>query len=408
MTWRTTRTLLQPQKLEFNEFEILNPVVEGARIVGIGEGAHFVAEFSLARASLIRYFVERHDFNAIGLECGAIQASRLSEWLNSTAGAHELERFSDTLTFSLYGSVLIWVKSYLRESGRKLQLVGIDLPNTLNPRDDLAQLAEIIQVIDHLMKPHVDALTQLLTSIDGQSAVISSAKWGELETAQQEKAISGVTRLKLRLASLAPVLKNHVNSDFFRKASDRIESIEYTLETLRVMKAFFDGTSLEGDTSVRDSYMAGVVDGMVRANPDVRIILLAHNNHLQKTPVSFSGELTAVPMGQHLAEREEGDYRAIAFTHLGLTVPEMHFPSPDSPLGFSVVTTPADAIREDSMEQYVIDACGTEDSCLTLTDGPMEAKRMRSQSASVETNLSEAFDAIVCVPSAGKDSLVAL
>ncbi|HBH4286947.1 TPA: erythromycin esterase family protein, partial [Escherichia coli] len=222
MTWRTTRTLLQPQKLEFNEFEILNPVVEGARIVGIGEGAHFVAEFSLARASLIRYFVERHDFNAIGLECGAIQASRLSEWLNSTAGAHELERFSDTLTFSLYGSVLIWVKSYLRESGRKLQLVGIDLPNTLNPRDDLAQLAEIIQVIDHLMKPHVDALTQLLTSIDGQSAVISSAKWGELETAQQEKAISGVTRLKLRLASLAPVLKNHVNSDFFRKASDRI------------------------------------------------------------------------------------------------------------------------------------------------------------------------------------------
>lgn len=115
--------------------------------------------------------------NAIGLECGAIQASRLSEWLNSTAGAHELERFSDTLTFSLYGSVLIWVKSYLRESGRKLQLVGIDLPNTLNPRDDLAQLAEIIgHRPPH--ETHVDALTQLLTSIDGQSAVISSAKWG--------------------------------------------------------------------------------------------------------------------------------------------------------------------------------------------------------------------------------------
>ena len=89
-------------------------------------------------------------------------------------------------------------------------------------------------------------------------------------------------------------------------------------------------------------------------------------------------------------------------------MPEMQFPSPGSPLGFSVVTTPADAIREDSMEQYIIDACGTEDSCLTLTDAPMKAKRMRSQSASVETNLSEAFDAIVCVPSAGKDGLVDL
>ncbi|HFT1057383.1 TPA: hypothetical protein ACPY3T_005937, partial [Klebsiella pneumoniae] len=50
----------------------------------------------------------------------------------------------------------------------------------------------------------------------------------------------------------------------------------------------------------------------------------------------------------------------------------------------------------------------SEDSCLTLTDAPMKAKRMRSQSASVETNLSEAFDAIVCVPSAGKDGLVDL
>lgn len=48
MTWRTTRTLLQPQNLDFNEFEILTSVIEGARIVGIGEGAHFVAEFSLA------------------------------------------------------------------------------------------------------------------------------------------------------------------------------------------------------------------------------------------------------------------------------------------------------------------------------------------------------------------------
>ncbi len=78
-------------------------------------------------------------------------------------------------------------------------------------------MAEIIKVIDHLIKPHVDELTHLLASIDGQSAVISSAKMGEMETAQQEKAISGVTRLKLRLASLAPVLKKHVNSDLFEK-----------------------------------------------------------------------------------------------------------------------------------------------------------------------------------------------
>lgn len=352
MDWGTIKTLLQPQELDVDELGTLASVVHGSKIIGVGEGAHFVSEFSLARNSIIRYLVERHDFNALGLECGAIQASRLSGWLHSTAPSHELERFSDVLTFSMYGSVLIWLKSYLEKSGRKLQLIGIDLPNTLNPKEDLEQLAEAIQIIDPLLKPQADALTQLLVSIDGQSAYASSAKWGNQDPARQDKALSETIQLKHRLASLAPILKQHSDGNVFRKAFDSILSIEHTLETLRIMKTFFDGNSIDGDTSVRDFYMAGVVDGMVRMNPDMKIIVLAHNNHIQKTPVSFSGELTAIPMGQHLADRE--DYRAIALTHLGPTVPEMDFPAHDSPVGFSVVTMPADVICQDSIEQYII------------------------------------------------------
>lgn len=104
-------------------------------------------------------------------------------------------------------------------------------------------------------------------------------------------------QIEAPLGVACPCTEKHVNSDLFRKASDRIESIEYTLETLRIMKTFFDGTSLEGDTSVRDSYMAGVVDGMVRANPDVKIILLAHNNHLQKPQSPFQASLRLFPWG---------------------------------------------------------------------------------------------------------------
>lgn len=404
MDRRTMKTLLRPEELDVDELGILDSVVHSSKIVGVGEGAHFVSEFSLARNSIIRYLVEKHDFSALGLECGAIQASRLSGWLHSTAPSHELERFSDVLTFSLYGSVLIWLKSYLEKSGRKLHLVGIDLPNTLNPKEDLEQLSEAIQIIDPLMKSQVDTLTQLLASIDGQSAYASSIEWGNLNPARQDKALSGMIQLKHRLTSLAPILKRHGDGSVFQTASDRILSIEYTLETLRIMKALFDGNSIDGDTSVRDSYMAGAVDGMVRMNPDMKMIVLAHNNHIQKAPVSFSGELTAIPMGQHLADRE--DYRAIALTHLGPTVPEMDFPAHDSPVGFSVVTMPADVIRKDSIEQYIINTCGTEDSCMVLMNGTKEATRMRSQSASIEANVSEAFDAIVCTTSANKDSLV--
>ena len=41
------------------------------------------------------------------------------------------------------------------------------------------------------MKPHVDMLTHLLTSIDGQSAVISSAKWGSWKRLSRRKLSQG-------------------------------------------------------------------------------------------------------------------------------------------------------------------------------------------------------------------------
>lgn len=230
MECRRVATLLQPWELDFGELESLDFLARGSGMIGIGEGAHFTSEFSMARASLIRYFVEKHGFNSIGLECGAIQGEGLSVWLSTADDAHDLKSVLNPLTFALYGSVL------------------------------------------------------------------------------------------------------------------------------------------------------------------------AHNNHIQKTPLSFSGELTAVPMGQHLAHRE--DYRAIGLTHLGLSVPEMQYPSPRSPLGFSVEPVSADVIQKDSVEKLFLDAGAVTAPCVLLADEVIGAKRMRSQSASVQTNINEAFDAIVCVPGA--------
>ncbi|MEC5588722.1 erythromycin esterase family protein [Klebsiella pneumoniae] len=407
MTYRTIRTLLQPCNLDFSELEDLSSMAKYARAIGIGEGAHFVSEFSLARASFIRYFVEMHEFNAIGLECGAVQGNRISEWLKSSASTDKLKEITNPLTFALYGSVLTWLKSYLLETGKSIMVVGVDLPNTLNPLDDLQRLSAAIDLLDPILKPDVDALIQSLESICGESPVISSAQWGELGTAKQDQAFSRISRLKLRLSGLEPILVQRGGKELFQRASECVCSIEHTLETLRTMKMLFDGTSLDGDTSVREVFTATTVERFLHADPDFKILLLAHNNHIQKTSVSFSGELTAIPMGQQLAYRRK-DYRAIGATHLGGTVPEMQYPSPDSPLGFSVEPTDADKIQRGSVEQHIMSARGVAGSCLMLSDDVKGASRVRSQSSSVETNVSDAFDAIFCVPSANQDKLVEL
>lgn len=406
MAYRTIKTLLQPGKIDISEFQGLASVAQCSRIIGVGEGAHFVAEFSLVRASVIRYFVEKHNFNALGLECGAIQASQLSEWLNSSASTEELKDAANPLAFAMYGSMLIWLKSYLRETRRELDVIGIDLPNTLNPHDDLKQLSEMMKTLDPLIKPHVDGLLQSMAFVSGQSGIVSSVQWAALDPSLRDKALSGIMRLKLRLASLAPVLIKRGSYPLFQRASDAVSSIEYTLETLRIGKEFFEGTSLEGDTSVRESFMASVVEKRLQEDSNLKMLLLAHNNHIQKTPLSFSGELTAIPMGQHLAHR--ADYCSIGVTHLGATVPEMQYPSPESQLGFSVVLAPADKIQENSAEERIIGLGGIKTSCMVIADDMKGTNRMRSQSASIRTNVHKAFDAIICTPYANKDTLVDL
>ena len=152
------------------------------------------------------------------------------------------------------------------------------------------------------------------------------------------------------------------------------------------MKAF-DGTSeweiLPHVTRIRRAWWME----MVRANPDVRIILLAHNNHLQK--LQFSGELTAVPWDSISQRGRRGDYRAIAFTHLG-----PHRAGNAFPIARQSSILCCDHARRCNPVRIVWNSMSSMPvvrriHSLTLTDDPMEAKRMRSQSASQKTNLSE-------------------
>lgn len=117
----------------------------------------------------------------------------------------------------------------------------------------------------------------------------------------------------------------------------------------------FFGAGLPADTSIRDSF-ASLSDALARAGTDLRVMVPAHNNHIQKSPVSFDGELTTLPMGYYLS-REVGDrYRAVGLTNLGHRVPEMSFPRPESPVGFAVTTVEIPFPTPGSIEHALIEA----------------------------------------------------
>lgn len=395
-------------------FKSLQTVLEGVNIVGVGESAHFTREFNEIRAALIQFLAEEYGFTTIALECSTLQAERLNDWLTEDNHAL-LKDYAGPLTCALYGTVLNGLKSYLNgnmnRSGIQISLAGVDLPNTLSPVSEMEQMALSVRELDPSFETEMVELVELLKPVKGESAVMSSAAWSKLGGVRQDRAFSIMTRLKLRLNALKPVICNVYNEANLERALAQINCIEYTLESLRAISNLFEGSALDGETSVRDLSIAQSLLELTESDPEERTIFLAHNNHIQKTPVSFAGELSGVPAGQHIAGRLGKRYRAIAITHFGDTIPEMDFPSSISPVGFDVKLMPAEELQPESIEEQLRQATQG-DTVLAIVGNQLVGakslsyKHIRSQAASAVTDIGKAFDVVCCTSGANKDTSV--
>jgi erythromycin esterase len=124
------------------ELEPLREIVGDARVVAVGEGAHFVEEFSLARARLLRFLAERCGFTVFALEFGFSEAFALDRWLQGAGDDGDLAAVSPAAVAWGAGGLMHWLRGHNRTSGHRLRFVGIDVPEAggarHSPRDNQA------------------------------------------------------------------------------------------------------------------------------------------------------------------------------------------------------------------------------------------------------------------------------
>jgi erythromycin esterase len=60
----------------------LDALADGARVVAIGESAHYNRESYLLRHRLLRYLAERHGFRTYAMESGHPEAHLVVSWLS--------------------------------------------------------------------------------------------------------------------------------------------------------------------------------------------------------------------------------------------------------------------------------------------------------------------------------------
>ncbi len=73
-----------------DDLEPLREIAGDARVVAVGENAHFVEEFSLARQRAMRFLAEHFGFSVFAFEFGFSEAFTLDSWLQGDGDEADL------------------------------------------------------------------------------------------------------------------------------------------------------------------------------------------------------------------------------------------------------------------------------------------------------------------------------
>ncbi|WP_019435993.1 erythromycin esterase family protein [Streptomyces sp. AA0539] len=449
-------TELDPEA-PLEDLEPLRDLIGDARVVALGENSHFIDEFAALRERLLRFLVERCGFTLLAFEYGFAEALPLDAWARG-------EGSEDSLAGHLAGTIPIGVEAplrrirrYNRTAAAPVRFAGLGRVFRIfaGPRRQLRRLAALSHlasttryerdpppcdaphlttrpdprrserhgldvpaaggslrpalapVIDHLRRvdpetvPAAERALRLADRFAGGSAAVTAPAWARLTTAEQDDLTATLARLLLRFRALEPLYAERGGRPGYDLALRLLEGACHADHGFRAMAGLFAGEGLPGDTSARDSYLAGsLLWHLERSAPGTRVVLAAHNAHLQTVPISFDGRLTGIPMGRCLRDALGDDYLAIGLT--AVTGHTADMPRDESaPFGFTVAATALAPPEPGSVEAAFAGAglgSGTHLADLRPLRGRAAdpPDRIRLQGSYLHTPVVAAYDAMLC------------
>lgn len=274
LTGCSSETHVHPIEEEGNQydFSFVDSYIEDKQIIFLGESTHTAKEFTALKAELVKYLHEQHDFSVLAMESGKNEI----DFLNT-----KWEEFDDR--FMLENMILAaWHTSdmenlvaYIRDS--QLKINGLDpLPVTGNVRR--VERMELQQFLKSLIEPMDEGLADEFIELERdfidymQILPFEHENKADLQKAQEMKG-----KYETFLNELGNFeIEEHV----IQFVQGRISVLEtFTAEFL----AEYDIDHVYQDYfSRRDLTMFHELQALLEQNPDEKIIVWAHNGHVQK------------------------------------------------------------------------------------------------------------------------------
>jgi erythromycin esterase len=298
-----------------DDLQWLDEAIGDARVVAIGESAHYNRESYQLRHRLLRYLAERHGFSAYAMESGFAEGWLADNWVRG--GEDQLGRVLANGVTSLMGvwtqmsAHLQWMRQHNRTAARPVGFYGIDLGGSnasLLPGLDavtayLAQADPEFQV-----DPSIRETAATYAAASAFSAPAAIATYTNLPPETRDALTAGLAELAARMTGRRLDYLRQTTADAYERAL-RSLSLTVTLDSVARVMTRGDQESVMVN---RDAAIADTVEWILRRED--RIVLAAHNGHIQRWPGTLPGMSPVPPMGLHLADRLGADYLVIGTT----------------------------------------------------------------------------------------------
>jgi erythromycin esterase len=328
-----------------------------ARVVAIGENAHRVREFYQWRHRLLRFLAERCGFTVFAMESGFSEGLAVDAWVRGGPG--DLRALSERgITYGMgrcreMRAHLAWMRDHNGAATVPLRFFGLDVPgSTASPLPALDSVGRYLETVDADAVPLVGRLVVQMEKFAGEHALPAYAAYGDLDPAHRDAITAVLAELAGRFDALEVDYCQAGGAEAYWIARHELRLAGLLDQTLRSYAARANGETAHPKVAARDRGMAETVFWLrERFGPDVRIVVGAHNSHIQRAPV-VTPAFALSAMGHHLAHRLGGDYLAVAVTCAGGRTPARRA-NPDAPGGVEIVGADLASAEDGSVEAAV-------------------------------------------------------
>ena len=263
------------------DLSILKKLIGNASVVALGETSHGSSEIFKMKHRIIRYLAENADFDIFSIEANMPESYRISNY--TIEGKGDPTDLIKGMYFWTWRTQEVldmteWMKQH-NKSNDKIAFTGFDL-----------------QFFQGAIKELDDAFVKqptVLNSINVLNTVLNTINSERKKTPRAAVSDENKDNASIELNTIRKNIQGLRITDSEKK---------WLLQNIRVIEQYID---LNKTFQSRDRYMAENLMWIKNQNPQSKIVIWAHNGHIQRTGNS---------MGRFLSDSLKNDYLTIGFT----------------------------------------------------------------------------------------------